>query len=353
MRLSNIFNRMEKYSLALVLFLVLTSCEHKDLCFHHPHDALVRVDVNWSRFQEEVPTGMSVMVYSEDSETGPRTLLSNETSYVTANLPAGRYKTLVYNQSPTEFGSLSFFGLDRFHTARVEGVKTTSRWYYTRTEGEVVIVAPEWIASDSETDVVVTEEMVKGTDEMKINQSRSRYDRAYLISQLTPLNFIVTLNVKVNIKGIYNFRSARASIDGLGKGCYLATREALPTKATQLLESWKVTVDPVDPTRGYITSSITCFGLPAGHQGLAEENNLILDILLVDNKTVLNFPFQVGDAFIKGSDGDTEQRVTLSLNLEVDLDSPLPDVEPDGGSGSGFDATVDDWGEEENIDIQM
>ena len=43
----------------------------------------------------------------------------------------------------------------------------------------------------------------------------------------------------------------------------------------------------------------------------------------------------------------------LRLFLEVTLPTPLPDVKPEGGSSGGFDATVDDWGEEEEIDVNM
>lgn len=106
------------------MLLSLVACEHKDLCFHHPHDALVRVDVDWSQFHEETPSGMSVMVYPEDPEMQCRTVLSNEISYATMALPAGRYKTLVYNQSPTEFGSVYFSDMDQFYKAVVRGQQT-------------------------------------------------------------------------------------------------------------------------------------------------------------------------------------------------------------------------------------
>lgn len=342
--------------LLLVLFSTM-SCEHKDLCFRHPHDALVRVDVDWSQFHEETPTGMSVMVYPEDPEMQCRTVLSNEISYATMALPAGRYKTLGYNQSPSEFGSVHFGDMDQFYKAVVKGNKMSSRWYVTRAEDEIVIMQPEWIACDSQTDVVVTDEMVQATDEMKLQQAmqtkqgRTRYESAFPISNLVPLNIISTLNVKVYAKGIHNLRSARASVSGFADGCMLATRQYTTTTATHLMEKWSVTVDPADPTQGYIFGSISCFGLPADHQGLAEENNFILDVLLVDNKTILQFPFQVGDAFVKQT--GTDETHELTINLEIYLDSPLPDVKPEGGSGSGFDATVDDWGPEENVDINM
>lgn len=357
MRHTPFLSSVLRCSLLSLMLLSLVACEHKDLCFHHPHDALVRVDVDWSQFHEETPSGMSVMVYPEDPEMQCRTVLSNEISYATMALPAGRYKTLVYNQSPTEFGSVYFRDMDQFYKAVVKGNKMSSRWYVTRAEDEIVIMQPEWIACDSQTDVVVTDEMVQATDEMKLQQAmqtkqgRTRYESAFSISSLVPLNIISTLNVKVYVKGIYNLRSARASINGFADGCMLATRQNTTTTATHLMEKWSVTVDPADPTRGCISGSISCFGLPADHQGMAEENNFILDVLLVDNKTILQFPFQVGDAFVKKADMDGVH--ALTINLELVLDTPLPDVKPEGGSGSGFDATVDDWGPEENVDINM
>ena len=43
----------------------------------------------------------------------------------------------------------------------------------------------------------------------------------------------------------------------------------------------------------------------------------------------------------------------LVLYLELDLPDPLPDVKPEGGSSSGFDATVEDWGDEIEHEIEM
>ena len=58
------------YTFAWVLLLLfVTSCNHDELCYHHPHDAKVRVDVDWSKFEEEVPTGMTVMVYPQEGGT--------------------------------------------------------------------------------------------------------------------------------------------------------------------------------------------------------------------------------------------------------------------------------------------
>lgn len=348
---NNIITRIARLFLLTTIITGVISCNQKELCYHHPHDALVKVNVNWDKFDKEIPTGMSVLIYEQQTDKLVRTVLSNDISHVIAYIPAGNYKTLVYNQSPTEFGSVSFSDMDYWSTAKVNGNKIKSKWYVTSAEEEVVILNPEWVASDGEDNVEVTQEMVDATDQMKFTKNRSKSDMAYEISKLTPRNVIATLNIKIHIDAIYNLRSARASIKGLADGCKLSTRVPNSTKVTQLIENWKVTADPMDPTKGYITASIPCFGLPTGHKGLPEENLFSLDILLVDNKTVMSFPFYVGDEFITGE--NSEHELNISLNIELELESPLPDVQPEGDSGGGFNASVDNWGDEENIEIPM
>lgn len=345
------------YTLVWVLLIALfTSCNHDELCYHHPHDARVRLDVDWSKFVEEVPTGMTVMVYPQ--EGGKKKVVTQQTNTINhaiLALPAGRYHSIVYNQSPSEYGSVSFRGMEQFEKAEVYANTTDSRWYVSRgDEDGRVVTEPEWLGTDFVQNMVVTPEMVEQTGEENLAmfvESRSRKENSFLIGQHTPLNIVYTITVKVHVKGIYNLRSARASLSGLAEGYWLGKGKPTANKVTQLMEDWKMTVNADDPTKGTIETKITCFGLPDGHQGIAEENELVLSLLLVDNKTILDFPFYVGDDFEANLEEDVELELRLALNLDLTIDQPLPDVEPEGGSGSGFDAKVDDWGEEENIDV--
>ena len=345
------------YLLGWVLLLqCVTSCNHDELCYHHPHNAKVRVDVDWSKFVQEVPTGMTVMVYpQEGSLTEVVTQHTNTTGHALFSLPAGRYHSIVYNQSPSEFGSLSFRGMEKFETAEVFANPTDSRWYVSRGDEEGrVVTDPEWLGTDQVKDMMVTPEMVEktGQDNMsQLGKGTPRTNNSFLIGEHTPLNIVYTVTVTVHIEGIYNLRSARASLSGLAEGYWLGQGKPTANKVTHLLEDWKMTLDPDDPTKGTIVAQITCFGLPEGHQGKPEENELGLSVLLVDNKTILDFPFYVGGDFEEQIEEDV--RLELRLFLEVTLPTPLPDVKPEGGSSGGFDATVDDWGEEEEIDVNM
>ena len=347
------------YTLSWVLLLFVTaSCNHDELCYHHPHDANVRIDVDWSKFVEEVPTGMSVMVYPQGEGAGKAiTQQTNTISHAIFSIPAGRYHSIVYNQSPSEYGSISFRGMEQFETAEVYANPTDSRWYVSRGDDDGrVVTDPEWLATDHVENMVVIPEMVEQTGQDNLTQltsSRGRVENSFLIGEHTPLNIVYTVTVKVHLEGVYNLRSARASLGGLAEGYWLGKGKPTANKVTQLLEDWKVTVNPDDPTKGTIEAKITCFGLPDGHRGTAEENELVLSLLLVDNKTKLDFPFYVGDKFEAYVDEDIQLQLRLGLSLELVITQPLPDVKPEGSSDGGFSAKVDDWGDEENVDVQL
>ncbi|MGN1245012.1 MAG: DUF5119 domain-containing protein [Muribaculaceae bacterium] len=333
---------------------ILSSCEHKELCEDHEHVTFsrVRIDVDWAKFMpKETPSGMTVTMYPADNSREPVSTLTNNISHAVLNLPVGEYSLLVYNQSPSEFGSLRFVGMDHFSTSRIMGNEIQSRWYQSRDDDEIVIAEPEWVGIDTQSGLCVTTEMVARTNAML---SQSRYgsrDGDVVLTTAHPENIISTLTVHVHIKGIYNMRSARASVTGMAAGYMLGENHPTADKATHLLEQWSLTTDSSDPTQGVITAKITTFGLPFGHQGLPQENYLNLSLLLVDGATIIDFPFAIGDQF--RYEMDAEANLELSLVLDITIDDPLPDVEPSGGGSGGFDAKVDDWGDEEQVDIGM
>ncbi len=347
--------RKSIYSVLYILmaFALFASCEHKDLCYKHPHTAKVRVDVDWSKFNSyEKPTGMTVMLYPQYSGERAISHLTNTTTHAIVNLPADRYDILVFNQSTSEFGSVSFRGLDKQETAEVLASEHKSRWYKVRSEQEKVVVEPEWLGVGNFKNAEVTQAMIDEEVEHTMNGNATTKSRETVIATVVPENIIHTLKVKVHIKGIYNLRSARASINSMAEGYRLVANKPTKSKATYLMEEWRLTRNEADPTTGYIETSITCFGLPDGHQAMAEENLLSLSVLLQDNKTMMEFPFQVGNMFTKSTGADNQEN-QLVLYLEIDDNITLPDVEPEGGTSGGFDAEVEDWGDEEEYEIEI
>ena len=50
---------------------------------------------------------------------------------------------------------------------------------------------------------------------------------------------------------------------------------------------------------------------------------------------------------------DESGKFILEYDVELWVDEPLPDVQPSDSGGGGFNATVDDWGDEQNIDLGL
>lgn len=326
---------------------VLTSCDHKELCYEHPHIeyAHVRLFTDWSLFTQEQPTGMSVMLYSAD-DGKQYTALTNTLTHADFDLPVGGYSGIVFNQSPSEFGSVHFVGLEHFETAAVYANERTSRWYQSRAD-EYLITEPEWIASDSRADIMVTERMLSATAAQLMASQRQHQapPDGNHIGTFVPECVVKTVSVTIRVSGIQNLRAVRGSIDGLACGYGFASKKPVAATGTQLIEEWNVTADPADPSKGIATATFRSFGLPDGHGGIAEQNQLNVSFLLVDNKTQLDYSFNIGDKF------RTDASADISLSVEQDIADPLPDVKPEGGSSSGFDVSVDDWGENIDIDI--
>ena len=108
----------------------------------HPHTAAMRVNVDWSDFlDKETPSGMTVIMYPQSGELSePVFTRSNTISHAIVNLPEGRYNSVVFNQSESEFGTLGFRNMGKFSTAEVVTVEAAAKWYSTKGENERIAV---------------------------------------------------------------------------------------------------------------------------------------------------------------------------------------------------------------------
>ena len=320
------------FMLCGLLTILLTSCIYDDYsdCPQKSDRKMVRVNVDWHLFDKEVPTGMTVMVFPW-SGGAPHTVLTNEITHADFSLEPGKYHVLVFNQSTTEFGTLDFLGMDSYETARAVVQHTTSRWY-SRGDDELIGVEPEWLASDK-------------LDEFDVSDDFSEVT-------LTPKNVLSQIQVSVKVPGIKNLRYVRGSLTGISEGFLLGQGKPLQSKVTYLLESWTKSVDENEATLGTLKASVKCFGLPETASPDAENNQLSLSALLIDNKTQVDHQFAVGDKF-KKDENSSELGYTVSLHVDVKVPKPLPEVKPSEGSSGGFDVTIQDWDKPEDIDIEL
>lgn len=80
----------------LFLALLAVSCEHKDLCYMHPHDKEVRISFDWSRIQEQnIPRMVKVILFPVDGSAYMEFDLPPEGGII--NAPGGDYDIVSFN----------------------------------------------------------------------------------------------------------------------------------------------------------------------------------------------------------------------------------------------------------------
>lgn len=303
--------------------------------------AFIRLNVDWSGYGKNIPTGMTVLCHH--TETGEmRRTIDNNTAYVTPRLSRGRHWASVFNLTEDEFNHIGFRGLDAVETAEAYALPDhTSKWYSHRAcDDELVAAQPEWLAVDTIM-----------TDHVDIDpMPDSRIDQTKVIGTLHPKNIIYTLHVTLHTENIGNLRSARGAITGFANGRkFTADRpNSNDVTVTHLIESSEWTRSRTSSHRdlGLVRTDIRCFGLPGNHQGVPDENTLEFQALLADGKTIIRYTFPVGNLIKEATPPPGRRGDNLDLYLEMWLDPSLPPGEGDDDKW-GFDAWVDDWDEEE------
>ncbi len=365
---------MRKLLYILSMLLITISCERRELTYNYDATVEVIINVDWSDMDTK-PTGMSVYCYPESGDDAI-VKQTNSVDAVSVNLPAGNYNILVFNQIPSDYGTITFSGLESFSTAEINAVETKSDWAKSLDESSL-IRDPEDVAAATYTDLEITEEAVKSNVELKSKCITKSQELIYHTIDIAPQVVIKITRVKIRVSGIENYRSARATLYGMASGYNFSKQASHTSESTHLMESWTSTAYTEEgyDGEGEITASFTCFGLPGQTTYTRAEDYsdwdgvLDVDILLIDNSTIISESIELYDKITTSSqesksdiDTDMDMNVDININSGFTFDSDsssgdkpitLPDVVPEGSTSSGFDATVDDWGDEESYDIPI
>ena len=175
-----------------------------------------------------------------------------------------------------------------------------------------------------------------------------------------PEKVIFTTHLSLEIKGLHNMRTARGSIKGMADTYWIAGRKTGSSVATQLVDFSEKTFHENSTTDGILSGSYLTLGRPNVTSKATDEisNLLTLSILLVDNKTVITKQYDIAPRAAINNE-TKEVKVVLGTGADPDEEETpedipleLPNVKPatNGGEG-GFDASVDNWGDETNIVI--
>lgn len=335
------------------------SCDHKDLCYYHPHVAPVKIKVDWEKANGKDIDGMTAYLFAkqDDQQTINTTITTHQVNEIKFDLLQGKYDVAVFNGTPEEYTTLQFFDLTDYNDASVQAAEISVPEWYTKynvkSNDKYIAYQPEWIARGYSQDITVTQEMVELAEEEYINNGFTLASRTVtLVDEVVPDTLTCRFHVKIELTGIDNYYQSRAVITGMSLGKHIFSMDPLNETVSHYagLEVWKLVSGTLSSdNKGVVEGDIVCFGLPKGKEGTlsAEDVKITIEILLVDKKTIITAeaPLNIGHLI---------RRDSLSNNLymteAIVFPIELPYVKPEDGTEGGFGIGLDDW-EKEEIEI--
>ena len=326
-----------------------------------------------TQVQMEKPTGVTLYFFRDGQFYNSFTTADVDSCEV--QLEPGRYQMYLISQSPEEFWKMEFDDMQSFPDAELRLREQNVTW--TRTIPETTVENPENLFVGIADEFEITEEMTEEYHHYYDNLRRLRTakngnsgtkatdaDETYYEEQVRyhtihipvyPQNVVSQLWITIYSGNADVLKSVRASTSGMARTFELTKNTTGEEKATQIMSQWKLTMD--DPARrvGHLDGIITTLGLPDGEKPRPQrDSTLNVSALLVDNATIANYRFLVGDK-IQLLDPNPDYR-NLYRMVFGSVEEPSivpPDVPPEGASASGMDATVSDWEQGETVEIPM
>lgn len=365
---------------ALLATLLMGGCQRRplELVYRSSVRVIVKCIWNISVYPDGVkPSGITLYFFRDGEFYTSMTTANVDSCEV--QLPQGQYQMYMISQSPEEFWKMEFENMTDFDNAATTlRTSTTPNWVSrgTTTPSPSVVENPEILYAGVSNFFEITEEM---TEEYQTNYRKLKNLRASAAGARTkaeedeisyyeelveyytiripiyPQNVVSQFWVSIYAKNADVLKSVRASTSGMAKTFELTQFTTNNESAIQIIDEWKLSMDDVDNRIGHIDGIITTFGLPNGEvPTVLRDSTLNVSTLLIDNTTVLDYTFDVGDK-IQVLQPNKGYRALYRL-IFGDKDNPiieLPPVGPAQGKESGMDATVSDWEEGETVEIPM
>jgi hypothetical protein len=241
----------------------LTSCEHKELCYNHPHNGRVNVVFDWRNAPDANPESMALYLYPKDGGSVQRydftdlrggqievlageyvaICVNSDTHYTLINQPSSTYTSAADLVKYVEIATETSTRTSRLKSISDRLAKVAPR--ADGTEDERVVYAPENIWTAYEPNVVVLN--VADAGEQTITLYPAQAHRKY------------TVNL-YNINNCENVTEMSATLSSMAGGVYAAMRT--PTEEAVTIP-FAVTVDRATSSA---TSTFNTFGhCPEGY----------------------------------------------------------------------------------------
>jgi len=323
------------FQTAIIIFSVLglCSCEHKELCYDHPHSRSLLLNFDWSYAPDATPEGMCVYFYPIDDDLGGvRRFDFADTAGGQIQLRVGRYRVVCYNN---DTDGVLFDGMDDYFTHHCytrdgdlmepiygNGSYNASVPRAAEAEEERVVICPDMMWGCSVAEVKVEDISTAGGSQTE------------QVITLTPQELVCTYTFEIrNVSNLKHVSQLCASLSGMAGGLTFSTNKLYTECVTLPFEA-------KSDGESTITGSFYTFG---HHELNLRSHHLTLYVIMDD-----------GQKYVYGTTGQhfnvTNQVHTAQdkrhVHIVVDgLDLPQP-ITDDGG----MKPTVDDW-QEINEDI--
>lgn len=338
--------------LSAVPALLLTGCEHKDLCYHHPHQVRLRVVFDWMDAPDAAPDGMTIYFYPTDVVEGQSAdpyrfdFVGREGGEI--ELPQGHYRAITYNND-TEL--LNFYAIpsfeDHYATTRrgslfepIYGSGSKASGPRAKgSEDEAITITPDMLWGCTATDIYVS---TTGVSYICVpEKDKDNYIHEPVVSKdqvitLYPHEMVCHYTYEIrNVKNMQYIQQMSASLSGMAPLVRFNGDELGRECVTHPVETFKSGADK-------IVGSFLVFG---HHPDNTAPHRMLLYVWLTNGEKIYfgsSSPrFDVTDQIHSAPD---KRRVHIIID-GLDIPKPM-------GDGPGFDPSVDDW-QDEDHDIEI
>lgn len=216
----------------LVAF-VLTSCEHKELCFKHPHTVRLRVAFDWTKAPEATPAGMVVLFYPVEGGPCKRVDFQGKKGGE-IELALGRYRIIYHNNDSevNQYANMNDFDRYKVFTRKghifepIYGNATGNTPAGPLKGEESVHISPDKLFAGNVQMIEITENGVEHMAGERCDYKKGQVGGGYIINEWTialcPVKRTATYTYE--IQRVNNLRSVEqmsGSLSGMCMGGYL------------------------------------------------------------------------------------------------------------------------------------
>lgn len=332
-------------AIAVIASGLLTSCDHKDLCYCHLHKTKIRVVYDWQNAPEANPAGMCVFFYAIGSDSYYRFDFNN-ISGGEIEIPVGYYRLITYNND-TELVKFSATNTFDQHLAFTRNADLLEPLYgngvssSVKTDnGEMVKISPDGLWGCHTTDVLIKEHGVEYTviryDKSRAANDSISGDNGDQIITLYPHDMLCHYSYEVrNAQNAEHVSRISASLSGLS-GTLKMSDESVDTATVTL---------PVPGQANATTKTITGQFLTFGQNASNAAPHKMTFYVIMDNGSKYVIKDAANLDVTTQVDNAPDQR-----HVHIIIDGlKFPDT---GNPDEGWIPTVDDWGvKEEDLKI--